>query len=362
LTGTGRLRNVPAMSKSFLKTGGSGVLAFFLSCGMLATWAVAQAAPPPPEQAVPKRGFHLFGGSTEKPYVETMPKRGFHLFIRPKKKTPEAQWEHVQALDRLGKTRAAANQALALRLFWPNSTEAPRAQLLYARLLERRGHLQEAFDAYQYLLEHYTGRFEFNDVVGRQMLIAKTLMDRKKGQFLFLPGFAAPERAIPLFEKIVASAPEWSGTPEAYYLVGVANERVFEYDKAIEAYFTALNRFPDSEFAEKSAYAQAQCHIQMSNDAPNDNRALATARAACDLFLQRHPDSAQRALIEADLARLRDRQARNAYALARYYDGILHKPDAALIAYRSFVALFPNAEQAPAARLRIEQLNPSPEK
>ena len=301
-------------------------------------------------------------GAAEKPYVESTPKRGFHLFLRPKQTTPAAQWEYVQKVDRAGKTRAAVNQSLALRIWWPYSPEAPQAQLLYARLMERRNRLQDAFDAYQFLIEHFVGRFEFDQVIDRQMQIAKAIMERKKCKFLFLPGFAAPERATNLFAKIVANAPEWRGTAEAYYLIGFANESIYEYDNAIDAYFTALNRFPDSEFAEKSAYAQAQCHIKVSTDAPNDNRALDTARAACVLFLQRYPKSSHKASIEADIVRLHDRQLQNAYALARYYDRILHKPAAALIEYQSFVALFPDAAQAPAARLRIEQLKPPQEK
>ena len=328
------------MFNSSRKAGCRGGLAFVLLYGMLAVPADAAAA---------------------KPYVETMPRRGFHLFVRPREKTPAAQWEYVQRLDRLGKARAASRQALALRIFWSNSPEAPAAQLFHARLLERRGRLQAAFDAYQYLAEHYVGRFEFNETVARQMQIAKTIMETRKAKFLFLPGFAAPERAIPLFEKIVAGAPEWPGSAEAYYLAGVAHQRIYEYDQAIDAFFTALNRFPDSEFAVRSAYAQAQCHVRISEDAPNDDRALETARAACTLFLQRYPDSERRASIEADMARLRTRQADNAYARARYYDRILHKPESALIEYRSFAALYPQAAQTPEVRRRIEQLSPSME-
>ncbi len=324
------------MLKTPFICGWRGLLAVLLLAGALAAPATAAAA--------------------AKPYVEQAPRRGFHPFLHPKKKAPDAQWEYVQELDRDGKTRAAAKQALALRIYWPNAPEAPRAQMLYSRQMEQRRHLQAAFDAYQYLVEHYAGRFEFNDVLGRQMQLAKTLMETKKGKFLFIPGFSAPERAIPLFEKIVASAPEGEQAAEAYYLTGVANERTYEYDKAIDAYFTALNRFPKSEFAEKAAYAQAKCHIQISTDSPNDSLAIDTASAACTLFLQRFPDSAHRAEIEASRARLRDRQAANAFARARYYDRILRKPTAAIIEYRIFVSLFPDAAQTPEARRRIEQL------
>ena len=306
-------------------------------------------APPPPP--VPPK-------SRAKPYVETAPKRGFHLFLRPKKKDPASQWEYVQKLESANQTRKAAKQALALRIFYANSPEAPQAQLLHARLLERRHHPREAFDAYEFLVEHYPGHFEFNEVIARQMQIAKFMMERKKGKFLFLPGFAAPEEAIPLFEKIVATAPEGAYAAEAYYLIGVANERIYEYEKAIDAYFTTLNRFPQSEFAEKAAFAQAQCHIKISKDSPHDKRALDTAHAACVLYLQRYPDSARQAEIQAELRRLRKLQIENAYALARYYDRILRKPAAALIEYESFIALYPDAEQVPAVRERLAQLKP----
>ncbi len=308
--------------------------------------------------ACPPAGHAFFFSKSDAPYVEQAPKRGFHPFLHPKKKTPDAQWQYVQALDAAGRTRAAAKQALALRIYWSNAPEAPAAQTYVARRLDERGKLQAAFDAYQYLIDHYTGRFEFNEVVGRQMEIAKTLMERKKGKVLFLPGFDAPERAIPLFEKIVASAPEGAHTAEAYYLTGAAHERAYEYEEAIDAYFNALNRFPGSAFAEKAAYAQARSHVEISDDSPNDSRALDTAVSACEFFLQRYPDSEHAAEIEASRARLHSLQAAAAYARARYYDRILRKDESALIEYQTFVALFPDAPQAPEARRRIAQLAP----
>ena len=338
LTGPGALRNVPTMSKS-------PAIGLWRRVG----WALCLGA----AALVP-----VTAGAVAKPYTEEAPGRGFHLFIRPHEKTPDAQWAHVQELDAAGRMRAAAKQALALRIWWPNAEEAPGAQTYYARRLDDRGKLQAAFDAYQHLVDHYPGRFEFNDVLARQMRLAKTLMERKKGQILFLPGFAAPERAIPLFEKIVASAPEGAFAAEAYYLIGAAHEQAYEYDEAIDAYFTALNRYPDSPFAVQAAYAQARCHVELADDAPNDARALAEAIAACTLFLQRQPDSAHAGEIEASLARLRERQAAAAFARARYYDRILHKPESALIEYRRFAALFPAAPQAAEARARIAQLAP----
>ena len=339
LTRWGRLRNVARMLQPAFIRRGLGWL------GLLLVWGAAML--PHPAQAAAK------------PYVEKAPKRGFHLFLHAKQKTPTAQWDYVQDLARAGKAKAAAKQALALRIYWPNAPEAPQAQMFYARHLDRRQNIQDAFDAYQHLVDHYPGRFEFDELISRQMQLAKTLMTLKKGHFLFIPGFAAPERAIPLFEKIVATAPESPLAAEAFYCLGVANERTYEYEKAIDAYFTVLNRFPESAFAEDAAYSQAQCHIMLAQESPNDNRALETASAACTLFLQRFPDSARRTEIIASQARLQRLQADNAYARARYYDRILHKPEAALIAYRHFLALYPQAEQAAEAKQRVAQLSPT---
>ena len=117
-----------------------------------------------------------------------------------------------------------------------------------------------------------------------------------------------------------------------------------------------MNRYPDSLFAAQAAHAQARCHVELADDAPNDARALAEAIAACTLVLQRQPDSAHAGEIEASLARLRERQAAIAFARARYYDRILRQPTAAIIEYRIFTALYPDAPQANEARRRIAEL------
>jgi tetratricopeptide (TPR) repeat protein len=299
-----------------------------------------------------------------KPYVEEAPRRSFHLFNlfnRPAKTNPADQWAYVQELDARGKTRAAAKQALALRLFWPYSPEAPEAQLRHARLLERRNRPKEAFDAYQFLVEHYPGQFEFNEIVQRQMDLAKSVMERRRGKFLFLPGFTAPEHAIPLLSAVATNAPEWSGTAEAYYLIGAANQRIFEFEKAIDAYFVSLNRFPGSEFAEPSAFAQVQCHVEMAREAPQDNRLIETALAACDIFLLRFPDSSRRPEIAARRDALAARQIQNAFDRATYYDRILRQPESAAIEYRAFLDRFPDAPQAELARQRLDALAPTTE-
>ena len=85
----------------------------------------------------------------------------------------------------------------------------------------------------QYLIEYYAGSFPYEGVLERQFRIAQRVMTGRQGKLLFLPGFPAPERAVPMFRKIVENAPNWKKAPEAQYLVGVILEGNGEYAEAI---------------------------------------------------------------------------------------------------------------------------------
>lgn len=319
----------------------------------MAAAAAALAAWPVPARAIPAwmRGFR------SAPYEESAEDRYFQFFNRPAMTTPADQWEYVQGLRRDGETRAAAKQALALRLAWPVSPEAPQAQWLYARLLDERGHPADSFDAFQYMVDHYAGQFEFGELIAIQHRLAHQVMESRVGHFLFIPGFKAPEKAIPLYEKIAENAPEDPRTAEALLNIGKANEFNYEYGKAIEAYFRAMNRFPGTPAAEEAALRQAVCHVAIADDEPNDQRALATARAACALYLRdRGPDAPDRDLMEANLRRLDARQARFDYDLGLYYEKTLKRPDSAVIAYETFLERHPADHRADEVRGRLAAL------
>jgi tetratricopeptide (TPR) repeat protein len=294
--------------------------------------------------------------AAEKPYVEDKPPRGFHLFLRPKMKGPEAQWEYVQGLAQAGKAKKAARQAKALRLFWPRSAQAAEAQMFYARAMDARGDLEEAFDAYQLMLDEYGAQCDFGAVLEDQLRLANGILVRRRCAFLGMPGFETPEAAIPYYDQIAATAPEWEGTAEALFRTGQANEKEEKWEAAIEAYFKTLNRFPRSEFASDAAVAQARCHVAIAEETPNDERARDLAIAACDLVLTRWPNAPRAGDAERDKARLLVRKRKAAWQLAEYYDKILKNAEAARIHYREFAALYPDAPERQKAEARLAAL------
>jgi outer membrane protein assembly factor BamD (BamD/ComL family) len=301
--------------------------------------------------------------SAAKPYEEsTARSHWYNFFIRPAKANAHDQLIYADHLRDTGWLRSAVKQYRLLTVFWPEANEAPRAQLALARVLDARQEWQDAFEEYTYLIEHYPSTFTYNDVLQRQFEIAETVMTARKGKFLFFPGFESPDRAIPLFEKILEHGPEWAKAPECQFLIGQANEFAYEYELAVSAYLTVLVRYPDSAFAEQAAYHRALCLEKLASAEPNNEAVLDEAWTAMHQFVIRYPKSEH---LEQAL-KLRDDQHRRrallAFNRARYYDTIAKQPKAALLEYQDFVRNFPHSDSTPQAQTRIEQLAPLVEK
>ena len=292
-----------------------------------------------------------------KPYQETEARsHWYNFFIRPAKDNPRAQLAYAEGLQTDGWLRSATKQYRRLTVFWPEAPEAPKAQLALARVLDTRQKWEDAFEEYTYLIEHYPGTFPYNDILQRQFEIAETVMATRKGKFLFFPGFKAPDRAIPLFEKIIEHGPEWEKAPECQYLIGRAHEFGYEYELAVAAYLTAIVRYPDSPFAEQSAYHRALCLELLASAEPNNESALDEAWTAMHQFVARYPKSEY----VAEITKLREKlfrsRAQMAFNRARYYDTIARQPKAALMEYQDFVRFYPHSDWTAEAQKRIEKL------
>lgn len=324
-----------------------------LALAALLVWAFPAASP-----AIPA----WLRGGVSKPYVEDQPPREFFFFLSPDKDNPADQLAHAQALAAKGSLRSGGRQALALRVYWPDSPEAPAAQLFYARTLDKRGKLSAAFEAYQFLVENYAGLFDFNDVLEAQRRIALAVQNERHATFGIFPGYLAPEKAIPLWKTILQNAPQHSTAPDTHLAIGLAQLSALQYEEAVDSFFLTLNRFPNSAAAPAAAFNLLKASSIISKEHPYDRRSLDSALAAGALFLQRFPDSPDRDEAVSILRNLRARQADIAWDSATYYDKILSRPPAAAIAYKDFIRNFPADARVPAAQKRLAALgDPAPE-
>lgn len=322
-----------------------------LSLGMLTWPAVAfaqmQGPPPAPPQPTPQ------AAAAER---KTPAKRGTHWYRHPARQTPLEQAAYAYGLLQAERLRAAQNAYQALVYAWPDSPQAAPAQLALAQVLQKRELYERAFDEYQYLIDHYAGQFNYTDVLQAQFQIANYLMTTKRGRFFFFPGFAAPERALPLFEKIIQNAPSWEKASLAQFTIGTIHELNDNDEEALAAYEVLMSRYPDSEWASSASYRAADCLRRLSQDRPQDENALNSARAALIDFIRSYPNDDRVPDARARLKALNVRKEAMALERARFYDRLRGHPEAALRAYEDFLRNFPSSDSAPLVTERIAAL------
>ena len=207
------------------------------------------------------------------------------------------------------------------------------------------------------LINKYAGEFNYEEVLDRQFAIARSTEQERAGDFLFLPGFAAPERAIPLYQQVVTNAPQWRKSAEAQFLIGFINEENRAYEKAIRAYNETVSKYGDSSFAELAAFHKSRCLYKIARENPNDDGAAEQAWASLTLYLNRYPQTERSEAAYDLLSHMRKRLAESFYKKAVYYDKIVKKPKAALLAYQGFVEQFPDSEWTELSKSRIDAIS-----
>lgn len=279
----------------------------------------------------------------------------FSPFLRAHQETPEEQLIYARDLMEQGNSRKARSQFRALLKKWPASREAALAEYHFAVLTQQRGKLTKAAREYEYLLQTYAGGFPHEEVLQRLDAIGIEFVNNKKAKFLF-GGFAAPERALPVYETIVTYGPEWEGASRAQYTIGLIHQDLRQYEYAVPAYERTRTHYPDTPWAVKAAFGQAECRYLLSREQPNDYEALHNAWIDLTVFVQTYPEAADVAQAELYRDRLLRRWAQNTFQQAEFYERVTRRPQAALRAYREFVKKFPSSEWTPQARERIQAL------
>lgn len=292
----------------------------------------------------------------EDAYVDEL-KQPSGLFARgPKKETPEDQLSYAEQLYLGNKLSKAAKQFRRLVRYWPATEEAPQAQYALARILQEKGKLQKAFDEYLYLMDQYAGSFPHEQVLEQMYKVALEFKEKRKGKLLILPGFRAPERAIPMLEDIITYGPRWERAPETQYLIGQIYDENRNYEDAILAYSELMHRYPQSPFAERATFAKGYDLYLLARESPNDKSLSDAAWSTLTYFLTTFPHSEMSAQAKEYRDTLYRWRSKSLYDQAVFYDKIAKKKKAALLAYERFTEQFPHSGWTTLAEIRIQEL------
>jgi len=287
---------------------------------------------------------------------EPMERKEPGLFLRPVEKTAAAELKYAAGLRQQGKLKKAARQYDALVHVWHNSPEAAVAQMELARLTVAMGKYRQAFDEYQYLLDNFSGAYAYEDILDRQLQLAGLLRTMKYGKFLFLRGVTDPERALPLFERIIRNAPNWDKAPNAKLQMAQIFEGQEDYDKAVDAYEALVSRYSGHVLVPEAVYSAAECLYKLAKKSDRDEAPQRRALSAYAKFIRDYPANAHRAAAEARIAELKATLGKLLMDRALYYDQVTKNTAAAVIAYQDYLRAFPATAGSDGVRARIATL------
>ncbi len=303
-----------------------------------------------PARAIPL--FHMTTNRTE--LIRSEHKHHWWQVIRPHKKTPAEQFAYSERLVERGRIRGASSAFRALVYTWPESPEAPRAQLRFAQLLDQRKRHSHAFDEYQFLIQYYPGYFSYNDVIERQYELACMTVSKRRG-FLFIR-WREREKAVSMLETILQNAPYWDKADTAQYEIGRLYEEMDQQEMAIIAYAMVQQRYPRSPLAEPALFNEVRCSYTLTRRHLHSSDLRMNAAAMARDFLYRHPRSEFAAQARLYLNELYREQAEALYRQAQVYERMAPSLTSAIMIYERLITEYPASLWAEPAQARIAHL------
>jgi outer membrane protein assembly factor BamD (BamD/ComL family) len=253
----------------------------------------------------------------------------------------------------------ALRSAYRVVQLWPLSDYAPEAQYLVARSLEAKGKDEEAFKAYQTIIDKYPGSGHYEDVLWRQYAIGTKFLNGEWTKLWnVVPFFPSMDTAARMFSEVVTNGPYSDVAPHAQLRVGAANEKGKDYESAVKAYQLAADRYHDQPtIAADATFRAGVAYYKQAAKAEYDQGKAQQAIETFTDFMTLYPDDKRVPQAQKAIVILKADQVRGAYKIAQFYeDG--KKWDGAVVYYNEVLQLDPNSSYAAQARQRIEALKP----
>ena len=299
----------------------------------------------------------VWGGT---PYEETIDeRRGFRLFGGPTREGPEAQWARVEDFIARERIRAAIRHSRYLVNAWPDHPRAVDAQRMIADLQFARENYEEAFQAYQELIDNYAGMFNYNEILEQQLICAERV--QAQSTWALFGRYNNPENAVPLYRQFITNAPHLEITPELIHRIGEILMEKRKYAEAIQEYDLLEDRYPQSPYSVKAAFRRAEAFAKIAERHPTDLGPSRSALAAFSYFVEAYPHSEQAETAMERREHFYNHLAAQKYEQARFYEENMRRPDAALATYEAVISQFPDSSWTEKARERINRLNQPPE-
>ena len=245
-------------------------------------------------------------------------------WVNPKsqpKDSPQEQLEYALSLFEAHDETRAVRECLKLVRHYPKSSQAPDAQFYAGQCYELLHRPYQAFLMYKKLIEVYPYSARFKDAIARSFTIGESFYEGLKVRPLQpVPlGVAAYDKAVEIFEQIVAQAPYGEYGDRAQFRLGQTQRKLGDYGAAMKAFEKLVHEYPNSSLVEEARYNAAFCAKQLSLKPAYDQASTDQAITWFEEFLATHPNSELQEEATRSLQQLRGYKAESFFAVAEFY-------------------------------------------
>ena len=240
---------------------------------------------------------------------------------------------------------------------WPLSFFAAEAQYKTGWILAKKGKFNDAFKAYQKMIEKYPSSTFFEQSLEQQYQIANLFLAGEPQRLFGIPMGPSMDKTVEMYEQLIKNAPYGKYAPEAQFKIGLAREKQKKFTDAVKAYNTILDKYPGHDIVDDAQYQIGYAWMMASIDAEYDQSAAEKSIEAYQYFLVRYPNSEKTAAAQDNIESLRGKQTRGSLNIAGFYEKNQNWK-AAFIYYNEVIRQNPNTPMAEIAKKKVEMLRP----
>lgn len=280
--------------------------------------------------------------------------RWFAWINGPKCDNVKEQFAYCESLEAEGDYKGAAKGYDALVREWPQSEEAPKAQLKYAELLlTKLEDTIEAFAEYRYMLDFYPIYVDYNETIDKLYKIAQLMRD--EGKYVLFFHFDNTVDVRRAFEACVLRAPGAKWAPKAMLMIAELREEEGKPEEAIKVYENLRNLHRGTEESMVAFYLEAKVRMKLLQECGyNRSRILDTINYLKLALLNCEIDKVQELKVMLDEVKMSLED--EAYRAAVFYDSKTRTVRSAINAYERFLTEYPDGVYADKVRSRLDEL------
>ena len=244
-------------------------------------------------------------------------------FINPKwevKPTPQDQLEFAQSFRDTGNCKKAIAEYKKLIRAYPRAKEAPEAQFFTGQCLEDMTKPYEAYLAYQLVIDKYPFSERAAQIVSIEYNIANHLLENKDRSKWAEVVVGSDDRVVEILRTVIKDAPYGKFAAISQYKIGLYLKEKGMYQEARDEFEKTMNDYPNSEWAQASKFQIAMADTSRASDAQHEQKVTSVAMEEFNEFVKAHPDSQLTPEAQAQMSRLKERQAENNFVIAQFYE------------------------------------------